>query len=173
MWTRSRLEQRSFPTRLSWNLAWHARSVHWMYLKAHNKHNHMTNNIMIFNQLLIMQHFMSTCCDQARSSLRTAYQLWPSLDHNHTTIVVLLKNTSWSLRRTQPWPSFGPKYLDGLSAIHWHGKCGCTGKKLELSGTMTQSTVYSSWVKFRINFKKMTGVIACHEMQNNTCITYW
>ena len=40
MWTRSRLEQRSFPTRLSWNLAWHARSVHWMYLQAHNRHRH-------------------------------------------------------------------------------------------------------------------------------------
>ena len=37
--------------------------------------NIMTNNIMIFNQLLIMQHSMSTCCDQARTSLRTAYQL--------------------------------------------------------------------------------------------------
>ena len=40
MWTGSRLGQLSFPTRLSWNLAWHARSVHWMYLQAHNKHKH-------------------------------------------------------------------------------------------------------------------------------------
>ncbi len=67
----------------------------------------MTNNIMIFNQLLLMQHYMSTCYDQARTSLRTAYQLWSSLDHKHTTIVVFLKNNSWSLRRSQPRPTLG------------------------------------------------------------------
>jgi len=41
-------------------------------------------------------------------SLGLSYQLWSSLDHKHTTKVVFLKNNSWSLRRSQPRPIFGP-----------------------------------------------------------------
>ena len=78
----------------------------------------MTNNIMIFNQLLIMQYYMSTCCDQARTSLRTAYQLWSSLDHKHTTIVVFLKNNSWSLRRSQPLISSSKYHRDSSRLSH-------------------------------------------------------
>ena len=54
-----------------------------------------------------MHHYMSTCCDHARTSLGTAYQPWSSLDHKHTTKVVFLKNNSWSLRRSQPRPTLG------------------------------------------------------------------
>ena len=99
----------------------------------------MTNNIMIFNQLLKMQHYMQTCCEHAQHVLILPTCL-PDVTNKHD----ITKTYSWSLRRSPPdhlmardpyddhnptnswpviltaittWPILGPTQHDGLTAI--------------------------------------------------------
>ena len=80
-WTRSRLGHHSFPTGLSWNLAWHARSVHRMYLQAHNKHKQDDRQYYdIYPIYSTMQLYIQHAVTMLNwySFSRLDYQVWPT-----------------------------------------------------------------------------------------------
>ena len=105
MWTRSRHGKHSDPTRLSWKLAWHARSVHWMYLQAQNKHKHNDRQYhdiyLDYHQCKIILGMQWSCSwDKCPSGL--TYQPWPFSDHKTNHHRGLNQSNLWSLWRSPP-----------------------------------------------------------------------
>ena len=112
MWTWSRHGKHSDPIRLSWNLAWHARSVHWCTCKLTASIRIMAKNIMILTNLITNARSCYECSESKSLASSPTYLLTNGLPRNQTVNSLGSENgpTMWSsngLPRNQTVISLG------------------------------------------------------------------